>query len=81
MCEEKLSKTQEYAFNRFLAGHNLVISGDAGTGKSYLLKKIIEYLRKNNKNVMVCAPTGVAALNVKGVTLHRAFKIPIQALV
>ena len=39
MCEEKLSKTQEYAFNRFLAGHNLVISGDAGTGKSYLLKK------------------------------------------
>lgn len=81
MCKEKLSKTQEYAFNRFLAGHNLVISGDAGTGKSYLLKKIIEYLRKNNKNVMVCAPTGVAALNVKGVTLHRAFKIPIQALV
>src|SRR3989338_5977893 len=50
---------------------NLFITGNAGTGKSTFL----EYFRKHTKkNVAVLAPTGVAALNVKGQTIHSFFK-------
>lgn len=50
---------------------NVFITGKAGTGKSTLL----EYFRQQtNKNVVVLAPTGVAALNVKGQTIHSFFK-------
>jgi ATP-dependent DNA helicase PIF1 len=49
---------------------NLFITGEAGTGKSTLL----EYFRAiTEKNVAVLAPTGVAALNVKGQTIHSFF--------
>ncbi|MBD3330059.1 AAA family ATPase [Candidatus Peregrinibacteria bacterium] len=52
---------------------NLFITGKAGTGKSTLL----EYFRKNTqKRVAVLAPTGVAALNVEGQTIHSFFLIP-----
>lgn len=51
------------------SGH-LFITGRAGTGKSTLL----QYFRDNTKkNVVVLAPTGVAALNVKGQTIHSFF--------
>ena len=50
---------------------HVLITGRAGTGKSTLL----DYFRNNtNKNVVVLAPTGVAAINVKGVTIHSFFK-------
>ncbi len=50
---------------------NVFITGKAGTGKSTFL----EYFRKNtNKKVVVLAPTGVAALNVRGQTIHSFFK-------
>jgi GTPase SAR1 family protein len=57
---------------RFLAeahgGRNVFLTGMAGTGKSTLLRRFIgETLRK----VDVTAPTGVAALNVGGMTVHR----------
>ncbi|HYV33623.1 MAG TPA: AAA family ATPase, partial [Candidatus Limnocylindria bacterium] len=46
---------------------NLFLTGEAGTGKSTLL----QYFRKTTeKNVVVLAPTGVAALNVEGQTIH-----------
>ncbi len=51
---------------------NVFITGKAGTGKSVLL----QYFKRNSrKNVLVCAPTGVAALNVGGQTIHSLFKI------
>lgn len=50
---------------------NVFITGRAGTGKSTLLT----YFRNNTKKkVVVLAPTGVAALNVKGQTIHSFFK-------
>lgn len=50
---------------------NLFITGSAGTGKSTFL----EYYRGHTgKNVVVLAPTGVAALNVKGQTIHSFFR-------
>jgi nucleoside-triphosphatase THEP1 len=49
---------------------NFFITGRAGTGKSTLL----EYFRsQTKKNVVVLAPTGVAALNVGGETIHSFF--------
>jgi len=56
------------------SGENLFITGRAGTGKSTLLG----YFRNTTKkNVVVVAPTGVAALNVRGQTIHGFFKFKI----
>lgn len=53
---------------------NVFITGQAGSGKTYLL----DVLRKMYAGKsMVVAPTGIAALNAGGVTIHRAFKLPI----
>ncbi len=60
-----------YAFDRMENSHaNLFITGRAGTGKSTLLN----YFRsKTRKKIVVLAPTGVAAVNVKGQTIHSFF--------
>lgn len=51
--------------------HNVLVVGKAGTGKSTLL----QYFRANTlKNVVVLAPTGVAAVNIKGQTIHSFFR-------
>lgn len=53
----------------------LFITGKAGTGKTTFLKQ----LRKNSyKNMVVVAPTGVAAINASGVTIHSFFQLPIH---
>src|SRR5258708_5533740 len=50
---------------------NVFVTGKAGTGKSTLLT----YFRSiTKKNIVVLAPTGVAALNIKGQTIHSFFK-------
>jgi ATP-dependent DNA helicase PIF1 len=58
--------------NRFLAaanaGRNVFLTGMAGTGKSTLLRK---FIADATAKVDVTAPTGVAALNVGGMTIHR----------
>lgn len=56
---------------------NLFITGKAGTGKSVLLQY---FVRHTNKQVAVVAPTGVAALNIGGQTIHSFFglKLGIQ---
>ncbi len=52
------------------SGKNLFITGKAGTGKSTLLQ---HFISTTTKRVAVLAPTGVAALNVKGQTIHSFF--------
>ena len=53
---------------------NLFITGRAGTGKSTLLNHIATH---TTKQIAICAPTGVAALNVEGQTIHALFNLPI----
>ncbi len=52
---------------------NVFLTGKAGTGKTTLLKEILE---TTHKNTVVVAPTGIAALNAGGVTIHSMFQLP-----
>ncbi len=54
------------------------ITGKAGTGKTTLLKRIVE---RTQKNAVVVAPTGVAAINAGGVTIHSMFGLPLTCFV
>lgn len=56
---------------------SMFITGRAGTGKSTLLQL---FRRTTRKKTVVLAPTGVAALNVKGQTIHSFFKFPAKPL-
>ena len=56
---------------------NVFISGKAGTGKSTLLKY---FCKRTSKHYVLLAPTGVAALNIKGQTIHSFFKFPPKLL-
>jgi ATP-dependent exoDNAse (exonuclease V) alpha subunit len=53
--------------------YSIFISGKAGTGKSHLLQYFTE---RTSKQFVVLAPTGIAALNVKGQTIHSFFRFP-----
>lgn len=72
---------QQLAFNCMEQGRNVFLTGDAGTGKSYVVNKFIESCKKKNKQIVVCAPTGVAAINIGGVTIHRVFKLPLRPII
>ncbi len=52
---------------------NIYLTGKAGTGKTTFLHKI---KAETNKRMVVVAPTGVAAINAKGVTIHSFFQMP-----
>ncbi len=67
----------EYALDRFESGDHLFITGRAGTGKSTLLNLI---KRTTRRSIAVVAPTGVAALNVRGQTIHSFFGFPGKLL-
>ncbi len=56
---------------------SMFITGRAGTGKSTLLQL---FRRSTRKKTVVLAPTGVAALNVQGQTIHSFFKFPAKPL-
>lgn len=53
---------------------NLFLTGKAGTGKTTFLRNLCQELKKN---YVIVAPTGIAALNAEGSTLHSQFQLPI----
>jgi len=62
--------TQKEAMDILKMGHNAYLTGQAGSGKTYLLRQYIDYLRKNNVDVAITASTGVAATHMNGITIH-----------
>ncbi|MFT4235837.1 MAG: AAA family ATPase [Microbacterium sp.] len=70
-----LSAEQEALFHLIEdTREHVFITGRAGTGKSTLLRHLVLHTKKQ---LAVCAPTGVAALNVEGQTIHSLFRLPI----
>ena len=59
-------------------GTSIFLTGKAGTGKTTFLKTVVERSRKRS---VVVAPTGVAAINAGGVTIHSFFQLPFTPFV
>lgn len=56
-------------------GHSTLILGKGGSGKSYFLNNVIKKLKRK---VVVLAPTGIAAINVEGQTIHSFFRFQLH---
>lgn len=74
----ELTSSQGIAIKLLDAGYNVFLTGKAGTGKSFLVDYFVE--KHPEKNIIKCAPTGVAALRIGGATIHRTFGVPIRLL-
>ncbi|MFA6253054.1 MAG: PIF1 family DEAD/DEAH box helicase [Patescibacteria group bacterium] len=61
---------QSEALDILKMGHNVLLTGFAGSGKTFLLNKYIEYLQNNGVIVGVTASTGIAATHINGRTIH-----------
>ena len=59
-------------------GRSIFLTGKAGTGKTTFLRTVVE---KSTKQMIVVAPTGVAAINAGGVTIHSFFQLPLSPYV
>lgn len=57
---------------------NIFLTGKAGTGKTTFLHRVKE---ESHKRLAVVAPTGVAAINAKGVTIHSLFQLPFGPII
>jgi len=51
-------------------GYNVFLTGPAGSGKTFLLNRYIEYLKENKMGVGITASTGIAATHINGITIH-----------
>lgn len=59
-------------------GKSVFLTGKAGTGKTTFLKRVVE---ESKKRVVVVAPTGIAAINAGGVTIHSFFQLPLHPFI
>lgn len=73
----KIDKDFEVALESIMMGENIFINGSAGVGKS-LFTSLIR--RTFSGNMVVTASTGIASSNIKGVTVHSMFKLPLKAI-
>ena len=65
------------ALKLVMDGDSLFITGKAGTGKTTVLREITAECKRAKKNVVVLAPTGVAAKHAQGVTIHSFLRLPL----
>jgi len=68
------TEKQKKAIESICNGENIFLSGPGGVGKSFVVGKVY------NNETLVCAPSGIAALNVGGITCHRAFGLPLNVV-
>lgn len=75
--EFELTKNQQQIFDTVESSlENILITGKPGVGKSVLINSLVEH---GNKTYTLAAPTGLAALNIGGKTLHSLFGIPVSS--
>src|SRR5690606_1571235 len=73
--EINLNKNQQKFIDIAIEGKNVFLSGKAGTGKTTVTRELIKRLKKSGKRVAVVAPTGIAANNAGGATMHSTFSL------
>ena len=78
MLYENLKDKQKEIFDDIVKGQNIFLTGNAGTGKSYLIKAYDEYCKKNKINLVKVAPTGIAAVEIDGATIHSQFRLKTE---
>ena len=77
-CPPELAPEQRAVFEAIeVTREHVFVTGRAGTGKSTLLNHLAWH---TSKQIVICAPTGVAALNVGGQTIHSLFRLPIGVI-
>lgn len=69
---------QEIAFKILTSGANVFLTGSAGTGKTFVINRYIEYLRERGIEPAIVAPTGIAASHIGGKTIHSFFSVGIR---
>ncbi|TVR42590.1 MAG: helicase [Bacteroidia bacterium] len=76
---QEADKQKELA-SRYInsTARHIFLTGKAGTGKTTFLKKIIH---DTHKKAIVAAPTGIAAINAGGITLHSLFQLPFASFI
>lgn len=80
----QISKDQNVDIAQFVerfinqTNRSIFLTGKAGTGKTTLLRKIVS---STHKNTVIVAPTGIAALNAGGVTIHSFFQLPFGSFI
>lgn len=76
---ENLSTAAKYTL-QFInqTQRSIFLTGKAGTGKTTLLREIVQ---STHKNTVIVAPTGIAALNASGVTIHSMFQLPFAGFI
>jgi len=71
--------TQKEALNLLMMGKNAYLTGQAGSGKTYILNLYIQYLKKHKIPVAITASTGIAATHLNGGTIHSWSGIGIKS--
>ena len=61
---------QDQALHLMLSGQSVFLTGPAGSGKTFVLNKLIRSLKKQGKEVAITASTGIAATHLGGMTIH-----------
>lgn len=71
---------ERYIAEQFVlnTARNVFLTGKAGTGKTTFLQNIVD---KTDKSTIIVAPTGVAAINAGGVTIHSMFNLPLTSFI
>lgn len=62
--------TQQEALAILESGRNALLTGAAGTGKTYVLREFVKRAKRKGKNVAITATTGLAATHLNGTTIH-----------
>ena len=86
---QKQKRTMQYILRSVLEGPaskdknsmerlRLLVHGPGGCGKSVVTRAVAHMLRQGGKGTVLAAPTGVAAFNINGMTLHSSLLLPVK---
>ena len=75
---ESLTEDQKQAIELLIKKRNVFLTGEAGTGKSYVVNVFTKYCEENGIRMAKCAPTGIAATEISGSTIHHQFELDLS---